>query len=187
MNTQIRLRGLVFGAIAGLLGGLAMELYWRLATTLIGKDPRRVEKTQPTPESLRSLDSISLLGKQYQDGESSQAAVGRLMYQTVTGETPSPETKSLLETLIILGFSVGMSAAYSAVRAPGDEPDIVGGALLGTGAWLGGDELAMPLAGFAEGPTSYPLSLHLHSWAAHVAYGVVAALIAQSLEQITSE
>jgi hypothetical protein len=186
MKLQFGIKQLVFGAIAGLLGGLAMELYWRLATTLIGKDPRSAEKTQPTPEALRSLDSISLMGKQYQAGESSQAAVGRLLYQTLTGKAPSSETRSLLETLIILGFSVGMSAAYSAIRDPGDNPDIVGGALLGTGAWLGGDELAMPLAGFAEGPTSYPLSLHLHSWAAHVAYGIVAALVAQALEQITS-
>jgi hypothetical protein len=187
MRLQFNMKRLIFGAIAGLLGGLAMELYWRFATTLIGKDPRSAEKTEPTPENLRSLDSISLVGKQYQEGESSQAAVGRLVYETFTGEAPSAETKSLLEKAVIFGFSVGMSAAYSAVRDPGDNPDVVGGALLGTGAWLGGDELGMPLAGFAEGPTSYPLSLHLHSWAAHVAYGVVAALISQALDQLTRD
>ncbi len=181
----ISLRRMIFGAVGGLIGGLAMELYWRLAAGVFGKDPRSVEKTEPTPEALRGLDSISLVGKQYQEGESSQAAVGRMVYQTVTGQQPDAGTKSLLEKLIIFGFGVGMSAAYSAVRDPGDDPDVAGGVLIGTGSWLGGDELAMPLAGFAEGPTSYPMSLHVHSWAAHVAYGVVAALVSQALIRLT--
>ncbi len=183
----ISLRRMIFGAVGGFIGGIAMELYWRLAAVVLGQDPRSVAKTEPTPESLRHLDSVSLIGRQYQDGESSQAAAGRMIYETLTGQQPDAETKSLLEKLVIFGFSVGMSAAYSAVRDPGDDADIAGGVLIGTGSWLGGDELAMPLAGFAEGPTSYPISLHLHSWAAHIAYGVVAALISQALIRLTDK
>ncbi len=52
---------------------------------------------------------------------------------------------------------------------------MLGGALFGAGLWLLGDELAVPLLGLSDRPTSYPVTSHLQSLAQHLGFGVATA------------
>jgi uncharacterized membrane protein YagU involved in acid resistance len=174
-------KGAALGIIGGAAGALAMSAYWQLATQIEGKDPRKTD-VNPPPDT---FDNISLLGNNHQPGESSTAALGRTVYTTLTGAQPSDALKNRLSYLFHWLFSTGFGAVYGYLRKPTGAPDIVGGAVLGTSVFLLGDELAMPAMGFADGPTSYPLNLHLHSWGAHLAYGIASAAVTQVLHQIT--
>ena len=81
-------------------------------------------------------------------------------------------------------ISVLAGGIYGAFREDAGVPDIKGGMALGTGLWLFGDELFMPLMGLTGGPTAYPMQVHIHSRMAHTVYGLAVALVTQMLIEL---
>ncbi len=178
-------KGLVLGAAGGLVGVLAMSAYWQIATEIAGQDPRKMPKREETPDELKSLDSLSIVGQQHEEGESSTAAMGRIAYEMMTGKEPrSKETRTVLSYLVHWMISAAASGTYGAIRGATNDPDIQGGVVLGTSLWLLGDEFLMPVLGLTDGPTAYPSELHAYSWGAHIAYGVACSITTQLLEQL---
>ncbi len=172
-----RWKGFVLGALGGVAGVVAMRYYWKAISALSGGDPRTQSQGAPATDA---LDSISLIGKHHQAGESSTAAVGRIAYQTITGKEPeSQETKTTLSYIVHWVLSMFMGGVYGAIRGRADVPDLRGGLTLGIGLWFFGDELAMPLLGLTKGPTAYPLALHAHAFGAHIPYGLATSATAQ--------
>jgi hypothetical protein len=160
-----------------------MQYYWKLATLLnSGQDPRKASPPDAEPQP---LDSISLIGRNHEEGESSTAAMGRIAYQILTGKEPTTkEARTMLSWLAHYLISMGAGGLYGAWRVRASVPDAEGGAAVGTTLWLLGDELAMPLVGLTEGPTAYSPLLHLHAFGAHIAYGVATSLATQMLYRI---
>ncbi len=181
MGEQVnRWKGLVLGAVGGAAGIQAMKGYWQAINAITGKDPRQESNKEPGP-----LDDISLVGQQHKEGEGSTEAAGRIIYKGVTGKEPkTKETKTTLSTEVHWAFGLSMAALYGAVRGSARIPDLLGGLALAVGLWGLGDELAVPLLGLAEGPTSSPPELHAHTLGAHVAYGLATAAVAQTLDKI---
>jgi hypothetical protein len=177
-------KGIIIGALGGAAGVLAMSAYWQVTTSVLGRDPRKQQRPGPP----MPLDNISLVGNNHYADESSTAALGRILYQSVTGSEPSQETKTLLSNLVHWGISLGVSGAYGAVREATrtENHPVEGGLAVGTTLWLLGDEVLMPLLGLTNGPTSYPPALHVHSLGAHVAYGVAAALVTEWLDTLST-
>ena len=182
-NERNHWKGLVLGAIGGIAGILAMRAYWQQVKQMTGRDPRKDFDESDVPDT-DVLDSVSLVGQHYKQGESTTAALGRIAYQQITGKEPGQETQNLLSYLIHWLIGMGSSGAYGATRTQSGVLDITGGAALGTTLWLLGDEMAMPLVGLAKGPTAYPPDLHLHSWGAHIAYGLASAATTQLLYRL---
>ncbi|CAN5861536.1 hypothetical protein BH20GEM1_BH20GEM1_09650 [soil metagenome] len=173
-------KGLVLGTVGGAAGVIAMAWYWKAASALAGGDPRK-QAHNPEPHA---LDSITLIGEHHEEGESTTAAVGRILYRRATGKNPeSEETRNALSYLVHWAFSMLTSGIYGAIRGRADFPDVKGGLSLGVGLWLIGDELGTPLLGLAKGPTAYPPALHAHGLGAHVAYGIVSAGATQLLHR----
>ena len=178
-----RWKGLVLGSFAGLAGAMAMSYYWKTVINTIGYDPRK--KSDEHNES-QPLDDISLVGKNYEPGESSTDAMGRIIYTQFKGQPPqSEETKTALSYIIHWLISMFASGLYGAIRGEASLLDMSGGLGLATGLWLFGDELAVPMLGLAGGPTAYSTELHVYSYGAHVAYGLASAAATQILYRIT--
>lgn len=175
-----RWKGFVLGAVGGAVGVLGMRYYWKGVTALTGEDPRRKEGRFGPEE----LDSISLVGKHHREGESSTAAIGRILYEQATGQEPSAETKTALSYAVHWAMSMAAGGLYGAVRGRAGIPDIAGGLALGLGLWFLGDEVAQPMLGLTRGPTAYPPELHLHGLAAHLPYGLGTAAATQLLHRI---
>jgi len=174
-------RGFVLGAVGSAAGVLAMHYYWQAASTVSGGDPRQ-QRDNLEPQA---LDSIALIGKHHEDGESSTAAMGRIAYRYIVGQEPeSEETRTTLSYLVHWGYSMLMGGMYGAIRGHANVPDINGGLALGLGVWFFGDELTTPLLGLAKGPTAYPPALHAHACAAHVAYGLATSAATQMLSRL---
>ena len=177
-----RWKGFVLGAIGGAIGVVAMRYYWKAVQAITGSDPRT--ESHGTPDT-DALDSISLIGTHHQEGESSTAAVGRIVYQAITGKEPeSQETKTTLSYLVHWILSMVMGGVYGAIRGKADGPDLAGGLALGVGLWFFGDELGFPVLGVARGPTAVPPVLHAHAFGAHVPYGLVTAATTQFLHRV---
>ncbi len=173
-----RWKGFVTGLVGGVAGTIGMGYYWKIVTGLAGKDPR----TLTTANGPHQFDSISLLGKNHADDESSTMALGRIFYNTISKQVPqSKETKALLSNLVHYTYGSLQPGLYGAFRADKQGLDLNGGVVFGTILWLGGDELAVSLLGLADGPTKFPISQHLHRWGAHLTYGLISVTLARLL------
>lgn len=173
-----RWRGFLLGLVGGAVGTMAMGGYWKAATALVGKDPRAVGRE----DGPHALDSISLIGRHHGEEESSTAAIGRIAYAVVAGKAPqTDETKAALSYLVHYGYGSLQGGLYGALTGEPGRREVIDGAAYGTGLWLLGDELAIPLLGLADGPGKYPLGQHLHRWGAHLCYGLATAATTKAL------
>ena len=177
-----RLEGLALGLIGGIAGLAAMELAQRLTKPLV-----RSRAPRPT-DVFQSERSMSLVGLHHHEDESATDAIGRLGYEKLLHRVPSEKAKRALSWAVHLGYGLAMAGLYGALRASGHPPwrrhrmtALRDGAIYGAALWLVGDELVMPLLGFADKPTQYHPTQHLQSLAAHLGYGVATAAATDAL------
>ncbi|MGI8587470.1 MAG: hypothetical protein ACR2M0_07245 [Chloroflexia bacterium] len=176
-----RWKGFILGLAGGAAGTFAMGYYWQALVAMMGSDPRKAKSTAGP----QTLDDISLIGKHYEPGEGSTAAIGRILYQTASGKEPKKETKATLSTLVHWGYGSLIGGIYGAAR--GGEAGLVdpaGGAAYGTGVWLFGSEMGVPMLGLAPGPTTQPAPSHAYALGAHWVYGIVVAAVTQLLYKL---
>jgi hypothetical protein len=174
-------KGVVLGALGGIVGLLAMDVYWTAVVKTSGFDPR-------SQRAQGALDSISLIGDQHREGETATAALGRILYHRVTGHDPgSKDVQTLLSNAVHWTVSMGLGGLYGAVRARASSIDLNGGLIFGSAVWLLGDELFNPLVGLADGPTAYSAAVHAHALVAHLAYGAATSTVTQLLGRLVSK
>ena len=75
-----------------------------------------------------------------------------------------------------------VASLYGLVRGGRTHRVVRDGLLFGSGLWLLGDELAVPLLGLGDKPTAYHPTLHLQMLLAHLGFGVATAGATQLLE-----
>jgi hypothetical protein len=85
-------KNFLVGVIGGVAGLWAMRYYWQNIAPLVTEVLPEPERQFQQPPS--SLDEISVVGKQYERGERSTEALGRMAFERVVGQEPqSDETK----------------------------------------------------------------------------------------------
>jgi len=172
-ETPICMRYLA-GAAGGAAGTFAMDSYMRA-----------MKKALPDGKHSKPKEHlISLIGRKHEKGESSTAALGRMLYEAATGERPSERTRKTLSKAVHWGYGVDLGGLYGVVRGRKRKLDVLGGLIYGAGLWVLGDEIAVPLIGLAEGPKAYPTKIHAESLGAHLVYGVATAVATQLLRKI---
>ncbi len=176
------LEGFALGLVGANLGLLAMTLYQNYAAKPI---------FEASPESDKnpsgSLDSISAVGKQHKEGESSTAALGRMVHEKITGEEPkTDEAAKALSYAVHWGFGMLMGGLYGALRSGKGSSDLGVGLAYGTGLWAIGDELAVPILGLQEGPTKAPKTMHANRLVSHLLYGAGLAIGTQAITHVWS-
>jgi hypothetical protein len=180
-----RWKGFTCGLLGSIAGLTAMSMYWQYVAPALSDKSSNNQSEKNGAGTPQPLDDISLTGKQYRDGESSTAALGRIIYQQVTGQEPkSPETQTILSYLAHWGYGMGQGGLYGAARSSANHFDLVGGVVFGAGLWLVGDELVVPLLGLQGGPTAVSPIQHAHRLGAHVAYGMALAAATYSLRRL---
>jgi hypothetical protein len=177
-NQTNRWRGFVLGCMGGAAGVWAMNAFMARSSDLFQKIPgdRLAGKQR----------SISLVGRQHQEGESSTAALGRMLYHRATGEDPkSDDLKKTLGNMVHWGYGITMGGVWGASRFR--PAGLQRGAVYGSALWLGGDEVAVPLLGLSSAPSAHPPSEHLQTLAAHCVYGAVTAAATGLLKRAFGE
>ena len=168
-----------YGLLGGAAGLLAMELVKRATAPLVKR-----RAPSPAGEELTARSSISVIGEHHTPEESATDALGRIVYETVTGRAPSPGAQRKLSWGVHIVYGLVVGSLYGAIRGGRDRGvarAVLGGALFGAGLWLLGDELAIPLLGLSDKPTSYPATSHLQSLAQHLGFGVATAAATDAL------
>lgn len=173
-------RSLVSGFVGGAAGTVAMGYYWKIVSRLSDNDPR--EEVREEPEA---LDNVSMSGLEPDEEQSSNTALAEALYKSATLREPSDSTLQRLSEAIHWGYGTLAGGLYGAIRARnGHLADPVGGGVWGSGMWLLGSEVAVPLLGLSAGPTRYAARGHLHGLGAHLVYGLTTALVAQQTRQL---
>ncbi len=174
-------KGFVVGVAGAAIGVLAMQYYWQGVIALRGKDPRSEENKS----NIYALDDIAVAGKHYKEGEGSTEAIGRLAYEAVANKEPTKKTRATLSNTVHWSYGLLNGGLYGAMRGGSGLLDIPGGLAFGAGLWLFGSELAIPLLGLSEGPTTQSLASHAYGLGAHFAYGLATSTTSQILYKLT--
>ena len=175
-----RWKGLTVGLVGGLAGVYTMRYYWKyIAPELF---PEQADwKANPASES---SNAISLVGQHYEAGEPATAALGRRVYEVITGQEPqSAEMKRLLADLTHWGWGVVAGGLYGGTRTRTYPRDIAGGFFYGIRLWLG-DELLAALMGMRAEPTAFPFRQHLWRLSGHWVYSFVTANVTRILYRL---
>ncbi len=175
------LEGFLLGVVGANVGLAAMTLYQNYAAKPIFDASPEADK-HPSG----SLDSISVVGKQHEDGESSTAAVGRKALEAATGEGPKDDAAAkLLSYGAHWGFGLLMGGVYGALRSgKGSAADLGVGVAFGAGLFAIADEVIVPMLGLQEGPTKASKTQHGNRLAAHLLYGAGLAIGTQAITHV---
>ena len=173
------LEAFLLGVVGANLGLAAMTLYQNYAAKPIFDASPEADK-----DPSGSLDSISAVGKQHEDGESSTAAVGRKALEAATGEGPrNADAAKALSYGVHWGFGMLAGGVYGALRSGKKDvgTDLGVGLAFGAGLWALADEVVVPMLGLQEGPTKAPKTQHANRLAAHLLYGAGLAIGTQAI------
>jgi hypothetical protein len=171
-------KSMIIGLVGSVAGLVAMRLYWQKIAPLVK------EHFSDEPLASDQLNDISLVGKQYEQGESSTEALGRLAYTKVVGEEPDDKTKEVLSYVTHWLYGLVQGGVYGGLRPKAAGVDVLGGLLFGTALWLFGDETAVPALGLQKGPTAVSPAQHVNRLGAHLAYGLGTAASTQLLRRL---
>jgi hypothetical protein len=161
-------RGLIIGAVGGLVGTLAMGQYWTRVAPLVQPPAAPPESDQGAPGPDRHV--ISPLGQQHENGEGPTASLGRSAYELIAHQTPGPQTRAALSEAVHWAMGIGSGTLYGAMTARhGGQP--ISGGVYGAALWLGVDEALVPLLGLQDGPAGSDARGHLNRLGAHLSYG----------------
>lgn len=172
-NDATFVRTTACGMLGGALGVLAMDASMKRTAKLLRIESKPPERELSEDESA----SWSAIGEHHEADESATAALGRVVYEALTGTQPSAQTKERLGTAVHWGYGLSVGAVYGLIR--GDKRwmivDAAGGVAYGVGLWMIGDMLVVPLLGLADKPTRFGLRMHAHTLSGHIVYGLATA------------
>ena len=163
MKRQVIWKGVVAGAVGGLVGSWTMNQ----AHAAIAKLKKQSNGQQQSE------------GNSGESGESEDAtmkAAGKTL-QVVAGRQLTHEQKKKAGPVVHYAFGAAMGAAYGAISETQRRLTPVAGPIFGSALFVAADEIGVPLAGLSGPPRNYPISSHLEALAAHLVYGVTADLV----------
>ncbi len=163
-------RGLLAGAVGGLVGTWAMSEMQRVWTHVVdGSAPRSAGGRHDA--------------RDWQE-RSEHRNANELAAQTVARytirRTLTRQELGVAAPLVHYMFGTAMGALYGAYA---DRRVSASGAAFGTALWLAADEIAMPFLGLSDSARRRPIEMHLQSWAAHLVYGATAELARRSMRR----
>lgn len=183
-----RWKGLAVGLVGGIVGVLSMRHYRReLAPRWFAESPRTGEEHDLIDEFVSQLPEIEpQWGRQYRDGETPEAAAGRILYTRIYGEEPaSAETRALLQDVVLLGWGALVGMAYGFTRTTTRARDIAGGFFFGLRLFLGWS-LLYPWLGLREQPRTTSRYVYFISLTAHWVYSFITANVTRLLYRFFS-
>jgi hypothetical protein len=161
----------VIGGLAGgLIASFAMEKFQAALGRLTpdaggasGGGGQQHRKPQSEPATYKAADAVAT---------------------TVTGEHIPRKYKPAAGAAVHYAFGGAVGAMYGAAAASNSEITAWGGLPFGATVWLIADEIGVPAAGLAKGPTEYSLTSHASAFATHLVYGVTTEIVRRALVRV---
>ena len=163
-------KGIVAGAIGGLVGTWAMSEAQRLWTHAVDGN---------APESAGGRHDARDWQERSEHRNANELAPQAIARHTL-GRSLTRQELRVAAPLTHYLFGAAMGAAYGAYARRRHVP--ASGAGFGITVWLAADEIAMPLLGLSHSTARRPLEMHLQSFVSHLVYGIATDLARRSLQ-----
>ena len=173
-------KGLVAGLAGGLVASWTMNQF-QAAWTRLAENSEKPHGAQ----SMKPSDGSS--GDQTKDvNEQDDATVetAKVISKNVFGHELQEAEKKPAGAVVHYAFGTASGGLYGALAEVSPQITTAAGLPFGAAFWLLTDEITMPLLGLAKGPTHYPVSTHVYSFASHLVYGATAELSRRALRQV---
>ncbi len=163
-------KGIVAGAVAGLVGTWAMSEAQRLWTHVVDGDAR---ESAGGRHDARDWQERS-------EHQNSNELAAQAIARHMLGRRLTRRELRFAAPLTHYLFGAAMDAVYGAYAQRRQAP--TSGAGFGTTVWLAADEIAMPILGLSQSTARRPLEMHLQSLAAHLVFGTATEMTRRSLQ-----
>ncbi len=173
-------KGLVAGLVGGLVAAWTMNQF-QAAWTRIAEGSEKSHGAQ----SMQPSDGSS--GDQSQDvNEQDDATVetAKVISKEVFGHELQESEKEPAGAAVHYTFGTVTGGLYGALAEVSPQVTRGAGVPFGAAFWLIADEVTVPLLGLSKGPTEYPVSTHVYSFASHLVYGVTTEFSRRALRQV---
>lgn len=182
LNKIDRRKGFVAGVAGGIVGVIALQLYWRYLPKGAFEQVPHADEPVAFADKLPEIEP--LFGQRHMPGEAATATAGRILYRAVTGHAPrSAAERRQLRALVLWGWGMVMGAAYGSTRTTTRGRDIAGGFFYGLRLWIG-DAVLARLLGLERDPREWPLRRHLVWLTGHWVYSFVTANVTRVLYRL---
>jgi hypothetical protein len=144
-------KGAVAGAVAGLAGAWAMNLFQSGLTKLTSESDGGGQEEQTGDDAtMKTADAIS---------------------ERVAGRSLTHREKQVGGPVVHYAFGAAMGALYGAAVEIAPRSAAAWGTGFGTALWAAADEIGVPAVGLSGPPWETPISTHASALAAHLVYG----------------
>ena len=164
-------KGLLAGAIAGLVGTWAMGEVQRLWTHAVDGDVPR--ESAAGRHDARDWQERS-------EGQNSNELAAQAIARRVLGRSLTRQELRVAAPLVHYAFGAAMGGVYGTYA--GRRKSQTSGAAFGTTVWLAADEIAMPLLGLSQSTARRPLEMHVQAFVAHLVFGTATEMTRRSLQ-----
>lgn len=163
------LKGIAIGALAGLVGGLAMNQFQNLWSKLT-EDESDSKHAHP-PRQHVSRQQLEGEPQSQEEEEPATVKTAEAISRDMFKHELTRDERRIAGPLVHYTFSATTGMVYGALTELTPVAAVGFGLPFGAAVWAVADETMVPRFGLSKPPTAYPLSKHLYSLASHLVYG----------------
>ena len=155
------LKGIVAGAIGGLVASFVMTEYQGLTAKLTESDKKSSAK-KDEPANVKAAEMVSEDIFDHKLKKSEKEPAGKAMHYLMGG---------------ISGAIYGATAELTGATT------FAAGLPFGSAVWASADDVVVPALGLSKSPTDYPLSTHAYALSSHWVYGLVTEIVRKAVRK----
>ncbi len=148
--------GTLAGALAGVVGAWAMDVYWSAIARLKERSSAQTEPLSDDDATVRAASAVS---------------------RKILGRGLTKDEKEVAGPAVHFAMGALSGGLYGLLAELVPRLRRDRGLALGSALWLAADEMAVPLLRLSKSPAHYPLSSHAEAFGAHITYGVTTDLV----------
>jgi putative membrane protein len=167
-------KGLLAGAVGGVVGTWAMNQAQRVWTRAAGGQP---------PESAGGKHDARDW-QERQEGRNSNELAAQAVARAVRDRPLSRRELQVWAPAIHFAFGAAVGALYGWIVEKRGRNAGGSGIELGTSLWLAADEIAMPALDLSRPTTERPFELHAQSLASHLVYGLTTEMVRRRVRRL---
>jgi len=167
------------GALAGVVGALAMNQFQRLAARA-GGGREAPDATVGIPRTGRGPQPAQAIGNASDDAT---ARVANVVTSAAGYPLTDPRAKQVAGEFVHLAFGALNGALYGAAVEMNPRVRAAAGVPFGLAVWALADEGIVPALGLSRSRREASPSLHAYSFTSHVVYGAATEFVRRALRQ----
>lgn len=175
-------KGMAAGAAAGLVASFVMNQFQAAWGKLMANEER-----SHGAQSLQQGSPQHGIGRELAErgidepDDDATIRTANAVSELVLHHHLAKSEKETAGAVVHYAFGVSSAAMYGALAEFVPAATVCEGTAFGAAVWLIADEGMVPALGLSRKPTDYPLSVHAHSFASHLVYGMTTEIVRRAI------